>query len=121
MHPRTPKYIESYGLNMRENIIVIEPIGYLDMINFEMHAKKIVTDSVGVQKEVSFMKKPCITMRDQTEWVETVENGWNVIVGTDKSKIEDNIKNFEPQKEQENIFCNGKVAEKILSILSKVI
>lgn len=118
MHPRTKKYIESYGLNMGENISVIDPIGYLDMINLEMHAKKIVTDSGGVQKEAFFMKKPCITMRDQTEWVETVENGWNVIVGTDKNKIIDSIKNFHSQKEQKNIFGDGHAAEKIVSILS---
>lgn len=118
LHPRTKKYIESYGLNVRENISVIDPVGYLDMVNLEMHAKKIVTDSGGVQKEAFFMKKPCITIRDQTEWVETVQNGWNVIVGTDKNKIKDNIKNFAPQKEQDNIFGDGKAAEKILANLS---
>lgn len=121
MHPRTKKYIDSYGLRIEENISVINPIGYLDMINLEMHAEKIVTDSGGVQKEAFFMKKPCITIRDQTEWVETVENGWNVIVGTDKTKIVDSIKNFQPQKEQENIFGDGNAAERILSILSGTI
>lgn len=118
MHPRTKKYIENYGLCIGENISVIDPIGYLDMINLEMHAQKIVTDSGGVQKEAFFMNKPCITMRDQTEWVETVENGWNVIVGTDKNKIVYNIKNYHPQKKQENIFGDGNAAEKILSVLS---
>lgn len=118
MHPRTKKYIESYGLNIGDNVSVIDPIRYLDMINLEMHAEKIVTDSGGVQKEAFFMKKPCITMRDQTEWVETVENGWNVIVGTDKDKIVQSIKNFKPQREQENIFGDGNAADKILSILT---
>ncbi len=118
MHPRTKKYIESYGLSIGENVSVIDPIGYLDMINLEMHAEKIVTDSGGVQKEAFFMKKPCITMRDQTEWVETVENGWNVIVGTDTDKIVQSIKNFKPQREQENIFGDGNAADKILSILT---
>jgi len=119
MHPRTKKYIESYELRIGENISVIDPIGYLDMINLEMHAQKIVTDSGGVQKEAFFMKKPCITMRDQTEWVETVINGWNIIVGTNKDKIIDGIKNFKPQKEQDNVFGDGKAAEKILKVLTQ--
>lgn len=88
------------------------------MINLEMNSEKIVTDSGGVQKEAFFMKKPCITMRDETEWVETVENGWNRVVGTDKSKILDNIINFYPQNQQEEIFGDGHAAEKILEVLN---
>lgn len=119
LHPRTKKYMDSYGLKFNDNIKLIDPVGYLEMISLEMHAQKIVTDSGGVQKEAFFMKKPCITMRDETEWVETVENGWNVIVGTDKEKILDNIINFEPQKVQKEIFGDGKAAEKILSLINK--
>lgn len=113
LHPRTKKYIESYGLHIGDNISVIDPVGYLDMINLEMHAQKIVTDSGGVQKEAFFMKKPCITMREQTEWVETVQNGWNVLVGTNKDNILDSIINFHPDKEQKSIFGDGSAAEKI--------
>lgn len=114
LHPRTKKYIESYGLKIQDNIKIIDPVGYLDMIALERFSEKIVTDSGGVQKEAFFMKKPCITMRDETEWVETVENGWNVIVGTDKNKILENILNFYPTREQKEIFGDGKAAEKIL-------
>lgn len=119
LHPRTKKYMDSYGLKFNNNIKLIEPVGYLEMITLEMHAQKIVTDSGGVQKEAFFMKKPCITMRDETEWVETVENGWNVIVGTDKEKILNNIVNFEPKEAQKEIFGDGKAAEKILSLINK--
>lgn len=119
LHPRTKKYMDSYGLKFNSNIKLIEPVGYLEMITLEMHAQKIVTDSGGVQKEAFFMKKPCITMRDETEWVETVENGWNVIVGTDKEKILNNIVNFEPKEAQKEIFGDGKAAEKILSLINK--
>jgi UDP-GlcNAc3NAcA epimerase len=118
LHPRTKKYIIDYGLNFSENIKVIEPIGYLEMINLEMNSEKIVTDSGGVQKEAFFMHKPCITMRDETEWVETVESGWNMIVGTDKNKIIDCIINFHPKEKQRDIFGDGKAAEKILNILN---
>lgn len=89
------------------------------MISLEMHCRKIITDSGGVQKEAFFMNKPCITMRDETEWVETVENGWNIVVGTDKSKILDGIVNFIPNKVQQNIFGDGHAAEKILKIINK--
>jgi UDP-GlcNAc3NAcA epimerase len=119
LHPRTKKYMDGYGLKFNKNIKVIEPIGYLDMISLEMHAEKIVTDSGGVQKEAFFMRKPCITMRDETEWVETVENGWNVIVGTNKDKILGSIVNFVPERPQEDIFGDGKAANKILEIIQK--
>ncbi|MFL0246907.1 non-hydrolyzing UDP-N-acetylglucosamine 2-epimerase [Candidatus Clostridium stratigraminis] len=119
LHPRTKKYIDEYGLKLNKNIKVIEPIGYLEMISLEMHAEKIVTDSGGVQKEAFFMGKPCITMRDETEWVETVQNGWNVIVGTNKDNILNSIVSFIPERPQNNIFGDGKAANKILDIIEK--
>jgi UDP-GlcNAc3NAcA epimerase len=108
-----------YGLEFNENVKVTDPVGYLEMINLEMNSQKIVTDSGGVQKEAFFMKKPCITMRDETEWVETVENGWNKIVGTDVKKILDGILNFVPLKEQKNIFGDGKASSRITKILDR--
>ena len=119
LHPRTRKYMADYELKFNDNIKVIEPVGYLEMINLEMNTQKIVTDSGGVQKEAFFMKKPCITMRDETEWVETVENGWNIVVGTDKNKILDGIINFIPEKTQKNIFGKGDAAIKILEVLNR--
>ena len=120
IHPRTKKYIQEYGLKFSDNIKCIEPIGYLDMINLESNASKIVTDSGGVQKEAYFMDKPCITMRDETEWVETVNVGWNIIVGTDKQKILNAINEFKVPKVKPNIFGDGKAAEKILESLLKL-
>jgi UDP-GlcNAc3NAcA epimerase len=119
MHPRTKKYINDYGLKFSENIKLIEPVGYLEMINLEMNSEKIVTDSGGVQKEAFFLKKPCVTMRDETEWIETVQNGWNRVVGTDKNKILDSIVNFYPQNQQKDIFGDGKAGDKILDIIGK--
>ncbi len=119
IHPRTKKYINDYGLKFSENIKLIDPVGYLEMINLEMNSEKIVTDSGGVQKEAFFLKKPCITMRDETEWVETVENGWNRVVGTDKNKILDSIVNFYPKQQQKDIFGDGKAANQILDIIGK--
>jgi len=121
LHPRTKKFIEEYGLNFAEDIKVIEPVGYLEMLMLEGNSQKIVTDSGGVQKEAYFMSKPCITMRDETEWVETVDVGWNVVVGTDKAKILESIKNFNPKNEQPYIFGDGKASEKIVELIKKYI
>jgi len=121
LHPRTKKFVSDYGLTFNENIKIIEPIGYLEMLMLESNAKKIVTDSGGVQKEAYFMGKPCITMRDETEWVETVEVGWNIIVGTDKYAIIDAINNFNPKSKQELIFGDGRASEKIVELLKKLI
>jgi UDP-GlcNAc3NAcA epimerase len=119
LHPRTKSYIKNYGFKFSDKIEVIDPLGYLDMIQLEMHCKKIITDSGGVQKEAFFMEKPCITLRDETEWVETVDNGWNTIVGTNKEKTIEAILNFSPNKTQDNIFGDGNASGKILNIINK--
>lgn len=119
LHPRTKKYISDYNLKFNYNVKVIDPIGYLEMLYLEDNSIKIVTDSGGVQKEAYFMKKPCITMRDETEWVETVSTGWNVIVGTDKHKIINALNDFNAPDTQQQIFGDGKASEKIADIINK--
>lgn len=119
IHPRTKKFIENYGLSFSDNVKLIDPVGYLDIIRLEKNCSKIVTDSGGVQKEAFFMDKPCITMRDETEWVETVENGWNTIVGADKTKILNAIQNFVPEFPKQNFFGDGNASEKIVELLGK--
>lgn len=114
LHPRTKKYMKDYNLSFNDNIKVIEPVGYLEMVALEANAAKIVTDSGGVQKEAYFMGKPCITMREETEWIETVTCGWNIIVGTDKNRIIKAINEFNPKGQREDIFGDGKAAQKIL-------
>ncbi|NLZ33329.1 MAG: UDP-N-acetylglucosamine 2-epimerase (non-hydrolyzing) [Clostridiales bacterium] len=121
LHPRTKKFINDYKLILNENIKVIDPVGYLEMLMLEANSKMIVTDSGGVQKEAYFMGKPCVTMRDETEWVETVEVGWNVIVGTNKDKILEAINNFKPNNEQPYIFGDGKASEKIVELINRYI
>lgn len=118
LHPRTKKYIERYNLQFNDNINLIEPVGYFDMIDLEMNSKRIITDSGGVQKEAFFMKKPCITIRNETEWIETVENGWNTIAGTEKENILKAIRYFKPKMKQKNIFGNGRARYKILDIIN---
>ncbi|MCY6958622.1 non-hydrolyzing UDP-N-acetylglucosamine 2-epimerase [Clostridium brassicae] len=117
LHPRTKKYIKKYNIILEDNIKIIEPLGYLDMIMLEDNSKKIVTDSGGVQKEAFFLGKPCITLRSETEWVETVENGWNIIVGADKDKIKKCILDFEPKQVRKEYFGDGNAVQKIISEL----
>lgn len=79
LHPRTHASLESNGLAISSDVRVIEPLGYLDMLALEKKATAVVTDSGGVQKEAYFQRVPCITLRDETEWIELVESGWNRI------------------------------------------
>lgn len=118
VHPRTKKYLISSGLweRMPGNIITCEPLGYLDMLAAMGSAGKILTDSGGVQKEAYLLSVPCITLRENTEWVETVEAGWNVLVGADRKKIEAMVKDFLPPGEHPDLFrrgASGRIAELI--------
>lgn len=119
LHPRTQKYIADYGITLENHIQVIEPVGYLDMVRLESACSKIVTDSGGVQKEAFFLGKPCITMRDETEWVETIENGWNILVGADSSKIVNALQTFNPTVERKNYFGDGTASQQILAHILK--
>lgn len=118
VHPRTVKHLREYGLYEKlQNIKLIKPLGYLDFLKLMNHAKKILTDSGGVQKEAYMLKVPCITLRDNTEWVETVEDGWNVLVGTNKERILEMINEFKPAGKQRNVFGDGYANEKIGKII----
>lgn len=119
IHPRTKKYLDEYDLNseLSENIKIIFPTGLIEMANLEANAKMILTDSGGVQKEAYLHEVPCVTLRNETEWVETVKSGWNKLAGTDTEKIVDTVKNFKTPSEHPNIFGDGKAYEKIGKII----
>ena len=120
IHPRTRKAISNLQLaiNKLPNIKFVEPVGYLKNLVLMENAQKILTDSGGVQKEAYFLNVPCITMREETEWIETVDDGWNVLVGSDKEKILDAIGSFAPSGKQSNHFGIGKASDKIAKIIS---
>jgi UDP-GlcNAc3NAcA epimerase len=117
VHPRTAKMIREFGLILPENIKAIEPVGYLDMLMLEQNAECILTDSGGIQKEAYLMGVRCITMREETEWVETVTAGWNCLSGANRSKIMGCFHDFHPAKERPEIYGNGHAADKIIEIL----
>ena len=123
VHPRTQKLLKEYGLyeSLSSSVKLVEPLGFLDFIKLMAHSKMILTDSGGIQKEAYILKVPCITLRENSEWVETIEDGWNVLVGTDKEKIFQAVNSFHPSlKLHKDRFGNGDAAEKIAAIIGGI-
>jgi len=115
LHPRTRKKIEDLNLTTDLlNITVVEPLPFLDMIRLEQAARLIVTDSGGVQKEAFFYEIPCVTMRDETEWTETVELGLNVLVGADRNLIANSLSRKRADGKLPQPYGNGNASEAIL-------
>ena len=121
LHPRTKKRMESYRLlSKREGIKVIDPVSYFDMLKLGKHAKAILTDSGGVQKEAYWLGVPCFTLREETEWIETVKSGWNVLVGTEVKRVVEEVSRRGRKKlpkKGADLFGDGKASEKIVQIV----
>lgn len=115
LHPRTRKAAEALGLSLN-SVRVLEPVSYLDMLLLEKNARVILTDSGGVQKEAFFFRVPCVTLREETEWVETVEAGWNVLVGWDPGRITQAALEAWPGVESAWPYGDGRAAERIVEI-----
>lgn len=116
IHPRTFNIIKKLNFNI-QNLMIINPVGYLEMLWLLKHCNLVVTDSGGVQKEAFFMEKACVTMRNQTEWVELVEIGANELVGADKEKIVDAVnRNFGRKVKDETQLYGGGVAAKNIAL-----
>lgn len=116
-HPRTAKRLKEFELEIPPNIKVMEPQGYLEFLGMVKGAKKVLTDSGGVQKEAYCLKKPCITFRWETEWEETLEEGWNTLVGSDEKLIKKALDSFEPKAEQKGFLGDGTAKAQIRDIL----
>jgi UDP-GlcNAc3NAcA epimerase len=109
VHPRTKKMLPA-GYKVAANIRMTEPQGYIDFIALQHAAKKIITDSGGIQKEAYILKKPCITLRTETEWVETVQERWNCLIQPTDAGMAEKIKSFTAPAQQKNIFGNNVTA-----------
>ena len=118
VHPRTRAVLKSMALEAPGSVTLIDPVGYLEMLVLEENAEAIVTDSGGVQKEAYFAGRPCITLRETTEWTETVEAGWNVLVGTDSAAIARAMREFRPEGPRPELFGDGHAAERVVEALS---
>lgn len=124
LHPRTRKVVETLGIGFPDGVTVTEPVSYLDMLMLMERSLCVFTDSGGMQKEAIILGRPCVTMRSETEWVETVESGWNIVSGTKTERILEayhTVRNHaahavEPPQE---LYGDGHAAERITSALEK--
>jgi len=125
VHPRTKLKMSSFGLldlwGAPNKVKAIDPVGYLDMLALEQNARMILTDSGGMQKEAYFFEVPCVTLRPETEWVETVETGWNKLAGAAKETIIEAAHNPSRRIDTRHppIFGDGHASQKIAEILEK--
>jgi UDP-N-acetylglucosamine 2-epimerase len=124
VHPRTRNRLKEYNIRLdSSNIEFIDPVGYIEMLKLVKHAKIVLTDSGGLQKEAFWSKTPCITIRDRTEWTETVDMGVNQITGADPTRIVETMKSVDENYEEirgrfrGNPFGDGKASERIVRIL----
>jgi UDP-N-acetylglucosamine 2-epimerase len=120
IHPRTVNCIEKMGFNDYLNhplIQAIPPVSYLDMLVLQSACKGIVTDSGGIQKEAYILQRPCYTVRDETEWKETVESGWNQLVNPEE--LTQVISNFVQPLQWKSLYGNGDAAIEIANIISR--
>lgn len=120
LHPRTKKALITFGISLK-NITIIDPVGYLEMVWLIDHCELVMTDSGGLQKEAYFFSKPCITLRQETEWVELIECGANTLVGSDRNKIKEAFAYFEDLKKvfDVNLYGGGQACEIIVKALLK--
>lgn len=117
IHPRTRLALASSDLEIEPSVQVIEPLGYLEMLALERSARMVLTDSGGVQKEAYLLGVPCTTLRNETEWPETLAGGWNVLAGSDPLRIVDAARRSPPPGEPPNVFGDGRAAEAIVECL----
>ena len=123
IHPRTRKALKDLKLELDSPaslLRLIDPVSYLDMLILEKMARKILTDSGGIQKEAYFFEVPCITLREETEWVETLREGWNTLAGTDPRAIGRALQKDTPGDSRSDVFGDGHAAEKMADLLDQL-
>jgi len=124
VHPRTRKAIERLKAkpeSENKHLKLIDPVGYLDMVRLEQSARMILTDSGGMQKEAYWLGVPCVTLRDETEWVETVQAGWNVLTGANAGRILNVVHSFVRPGHRPPQYGDGQTAMKCTTLLAAII
>lgn len=120
VHPRTRSVLEAARIPVPSNVVTLEPVGYLAMVALELNAALVATDSGGVQKEAYLAGVPCVTLRAETEWVETVEAGWNRVVGRSPEAVRaalDDRDFLRRDRPRPPVFGDGRAAERIVAAL----
>jgi UDP-GlcNAc3NAcA epimerase len=116
-HPRTRATLAAEPIELAAHVRLLPPLGYLDFAALASQARVVATDSGGVQKEAYWYGVPCVTLRDTTEWVETVETGWNRLIGTDAERMLAAIRDAHPADERPHLYGDGRAAERIADLL----
>lgn len=117
VHPRTRKAIAASGEQLASHVHAVEPLGYFEMVTASAAARLILTDSGGLQKEAYWLGVPCVTMRDETEWVETVSAGWNTLTGADSEQIVHKVRHFAPPSTRAALYGDGRCAARCATLL----
>jgi UDP-GlcNAc3NAcA epimerase len=120
VHPRTRAVMEAAGITPPPGVRMIDPCGYLDFIRLQLNAMRIVTDSGGVQKEAYLLGIPCVTVRPETEWVETVESGWNILADPRADGFVEMVRTFRPPAAHPPLF-GAEVAARIVGLLERLV
>lgn len=113
VHPRTRARLASYDIAWRSHVHFIDPVGYADILALQRSAQHVITDSGGIQKEAFLLGVPCVTLRDDTEWPETIDAGWNILAGAREEAILAAIRRPYPQAQRQNVFGEGNAAQYI--------
>lgn len=120
VHPRTRAVIDDAQIDFGSRTQLVAPLGLLDFTALLVHARAVLTDSGGIQKEAYWHATPCITLRETTEWPETVDAGWNQLVGTDPAEIIAALAHAVPGPERKNLYGDGRAAEAIIDLLGTI-
>lgn len=117
-HPRAAKALAAQGRKLSSNVHLVPPLDYFAMVHLTQSARMVLTDSGGLQKEAYWLGTPCITLRDETEWTETVSAGWNRLTGANADRIIEAVRTFSPPSARPSLYGDGKVAARCVELLS---
>ena len=117
IHPRSRKALASAACQLRPHVRIIDPVGYFDMVALTSSARLVLTDSGGLQKEAYWLGVPCLTLRDETEWVETVDAGWNILVGSDHARIVEGVCSFSPPSTRPALYGDGAAGARCVDLI----
>jgi len=119
VHPRARKHLDRINYRPAANVRMVEPLSYFEMVIMAGDARMILTDSGGLQKEAYWMEVPCVTLREETEWVETVDTGWNRLTGSDPEKIVNAVRNFQRPESHPVLYGNGHAGRQCVELIEQ--